>query len=310
MDYIESLRVFRSVVETRSFTRAADMLGLTTPVVSRAIAGLEQRLGTRLFHRTTRQISLTEAAEQFYDGLARVLDDLESLEADASDQTREPTGMLRLVAHTTASMHVLAPLVASFKRLYPKVNFDITLTERPVDLVADGYDLGIVLPFMLSTETAVTRLLERVPLVLVAAPSYLEKYGMPLHPSDLAEHAFVAISSNLPKPSLTFRTEEGELTVPLKYDIASNNAIFNREMVLEGFGIAVVPPALAREELAMGRLVTLLEDFPLARDVEVRLAYNTRSLLPAKVKAFIEHATAFLEAAPEEAPLVPVDIDR
>ena len=101
MDYIESLRVFRSVVEAKSFTRAADMLGVTPPVVSRAIAGLEDRLGSRLFHRTTRQVSFTEAGERFYEGCARILDDLESLEAQASMGAREPTGVLRLVAPST-----------------------------------------------------------------------------------------------------------------------------------------------------------------------------------------------------------------
>ncbi|TDN61210.1 LysR substrate binding domain-containing protein [Paraburkholderia sp. BL10I2N1] len=141
MDYLESLRVFRSVVEAKSFTRAADMLGVATPVVSRAIAGLERRLGSRLFNRTTRQVSLTEAAEHFYQGCARILDDLETLEADASMQTREPSGVLRLVAHTTATVNRLVPLISTFKRKYPKVSLDVTLTERPVDLVADGYDL-------------------------------------------------------------------------------------------------------------------------------------------------------------------------
>ena len=166
MDYLESLRVFRAVVESRSFTRAADMLGLTTPIVSRSISGLERRLGSRLFNRTTRQVSLTEAAEHFYEGCARILDDLEALEADASAQTREPSGVLRLVAHTTATVNRLVPLVSSFKLKHPKVSLDVTLTERPVDLVADGFDLGLVLPFMLSSDTVVTRLLERMPFAI------------------------------------------------------------------------------------------------------------------------------------------------
>jgi DNA-binding transcriptional LysR family regulator len=301
MDYLESLRVFRSVVEAKSFTRAADMLGLTTPIVSRAIAGLEQRLGSRLFHRTTRQVSLTEAAERFYVGCARILDELEALEADASTQTLEPGGVLRLVAHTTATVNRLVPLISTFKRKHPKISLDITLTERPVDLVADGYDLGIVLPFMLSTDTTITRLLERMPLAIVATPEYLGQHGSPTHPAELAEHVFVAMSPPLRKPELTFRIADENLTIPLKYEVASNNAVFNREMVLEGFGIGVVPAALVREEVISGRLVSILEDFIIVDGaVEIRLAYTTRTLLPAKVRVFVEHAAAFFEAVSSE----------
>ena len=296
MEYLESLRVFRSVVEAKSFTRAADMLGVTAPVVSRAIAGLEQRLGSRLFHRTTRQVSLTEAGEHFYEGCSRILDDLEALEAEASKQTREASGVLRLVAHTTATVNRLVPLISTFKHKHPKVSLDVTLTERPVDLVADGYDLGVVVPFMLNSDTTVTRLLERIPLCIVAAPQYLQTHSRPRHPSELAEHTFVVMSPSLRKPALTFRVGQDDLTIPMTYDIASNNPIFNREMVLQGFGIGVVPVALARTKLATGQLVSIPDEFDIVDGaIEIRLAYNTRTLLPAKVRAFIEHAAAFFE---------------
>lgn len=296
MDYLDSLRVFRAVVEAKSFTRAADMLGITTPAVSRAIAALEQRLGSRLFHRTTRQVSMTEAAEHFYEGCCRILDDLDALEAEASKQTREPTGVLRLVAHTTATVSRLVPLISTFKRKYPKVSLDVTLTERPVDLVADGYDLGIVIPFMLSTDTVVTRLLERIPLSIVATPAYLMKHVVPEHPSELVDHTFIAMSPTLRKPSLTFRLGDEDMTIPLKFDIASNNPVFNREMVLESWGVGVVPVALVREEVTSGRLMSILEDFEIIDgEIEIRLAYNSRTLLPAKVKAFVEHAAAFFD---------------
>ncbi|MGX7002818.1 LysR family transcriptional regulator [Caballeronia sp. KNU42] len=296
MEYLESLRVFRSVVEAKSFTRAADMLGVTAPVVSRAIAGLEQRLGSRLFHRTTRQVSLTEAGEHFYEGCSRILDDLEALEAQASKQTHEASGVLRLVAHTTATVNRLVPLISTFKHKHPKVSLDITLTERPVDLVADGYDLGVVVPFMLNSDTTVTRLLERIPLGIVAAPQYLQTHSRPRHPSELTEHMFVVMSPSLRKPVLTFRVGQDDLIIPMTYDIASNNPIFNREMVLQGFGIGVVPVALVQTELATGQLVSILDEFDIVDGaIEIRLAYNTRTLLPAKVRAFIEHACAFFE---------------
>ncbi|NLP63541.1 LysR family transcriptional regulator [Paraburkholderia sacchari] len=298
MDYIDTLRIFRSVVEARSFTRAAEMHGLATPVVSRAISRLEKRLGSRLFHRTTRAISLTEAAERFYDGCCRVLDDLDALEAGATEQTREATGVLRLVAHTTATVNRLVPLIASFKRAHPNVTLDVMLTERPVDLVADGYDLGLVLPFMLNNDATVTKLLDRISLVLVTTPAYLAATSTPRHPLDLEPHVFVPMSPSLRKPSLTFRDGDEEVTVRLKYGITSNNPDFNRAMVLEGFGIGVLPLPLVQRELTTGQLVTLLDDFPVVdAQIEIRLAYASRTLLPAKVRAFIDHASEFFSGA-------------
>lgn len=294
MEYIDSLRVFRSVVESKSFTRAADIHGLGRPAVSRAIAALEERVGCRLLNRTTRQISLTEAAERFYEGCVRILDDLDALEADVASQTREAGGVLRLVAHTTAALNRLVPLIAGFKRDHPKVSLDVTLTERPVDLVADGYDLGIIVPYMVTSETTVVRLLERIPVVLVATPAYLKASPAPGHPSQLADHLFVPLSPSLRRPSLAFRDGESELSVPLRFDVSSNSPVFNREMVLQGMGIGIVPRDLIENELASGRLVRLLADFPLVGDsVEIWLAYSNRTLQPAKVRAFIDYSAAF-----------------
>ena len=297
MEYVESLRVFRSVVELKSFTRAADMHGLTRPAVSRAIAGLEERMGCRLLNRTTRQLSLTEAAERFYEGCVRILDDLDALEADMANQTREAGGVLRLVAHTTATINRLVPLIAGFKRAHPKVALDVTLTERPVDLVADGYDLGIVVPYMVTSETTVVRLLERIPVVIVATPEYLQASSIPRHPLELANHHFVPMSPSIRRLDIDFRNGEEELSVPRRFDISSNSPAFNREMVLQGFGIGVVPEDLVDKELASGKLVRLLSDFQLIDDsIEIRLAYSNRTLLPAKVRAFIDYAAAFFGA--------------
>ncbi|MBN3761890.1 LysR family transcriptional regulator [Burkholderia sp. Ac-20365] len=296
MDYVESLRVFRSVVELKSFARAADMHGLARPAVSRAVSALEERVGCRLLHRTTRQVSLTEAAERFYEGCVRILDDLDALEADVGNQTREAGGVLRLVAHTTSTMERLVPLIAEFKLAHPKITLDVTLTERPVDLVADGYDLGIVVPYMLTSETAVVRLLERIPVILVASPQYLQRTPAPNHPSELANHQFVAMSPSLRRPSVSFRVGSEELTIPLHFDMSSNSPAFNREMVLRGFGIGIVPVALIEKELASGKLVRLLAGFELVDiGIEIRLAYSNRTLLPAKVRAFIDHAIEFFE---------------
>ncbi|WP_106281900.1 LysR family transcriptional regulator [Paraburkholderia sp. BL25I1N1] len=297
MDYIESLRHFRAVMEAGSFTKAADMLSVTTPVVSRAIAGLEGRIGTRLFHRTTRQMSATEAAERLYERVTRVLDEVDAIEADAANHTVEATGILRVVAHTTATVNRLVPLIASFKRAHPKVILDVTLSERPVDLVADGYDLGIVVPHMLSSELTVTRLLERIPQILVASPRYLERHALPRQPADLDAHTFVTMSPSIRRQELTFQIGAEQVTVPLKGEVSSNSPMFNRTMILEGFGLGVIPQAVVQLELDTGQLLPVLQEFPLVNGaIEIRLAYNTRALMPAKVRVFIEHAAAFYES--------------
>jgi DNA-binding transcriptional LysR family regulator len=314
VEYIESLRVFRTVVESKSFTRAADIHGLGRPAVSRAIAALEERVGCRLLNRTTRQISLTEAAERFYEGCVRILDDLEMLEADVASQTREAEGVLRLVAHTTAALNRLVPLIVGFRRDHPKVTLDVTLTERPVDLVADGYDLGVIVPYMVTSETTVVRLLERIPFVVVATPAYLAASSAPRDPSQLADHLFVPMSPSLRRPSIAFRNGANELSVPLRFDVASNSPVFNREMVLQGMGIGMVPRDLIENELASGKLVRLLTDFPLVDDcVEIWLAYSNRTLQPAKVRVFIDYAAAFFAeqtAARQSATKVPTTRSR
>ncbi|WP_176316643.1 LysR family transcriptional regulator [Burkholderia vietnamiensis] len=298
MDYIDKLRVFRTVVETRSFTRAADIHGLARPVVSRAVADLEARFGSRLLHRTTRQVSLTETAERIYDRCAAVLDELDSLEAQALAHTREPEGLLRLVAHTTAALNRLVPLIAGFKAAHPKIRLDVTLTERPVDLVGEGYDIGIVVPYMLTSETTIVRLVERIPVVIVATPAYLRTHPRPETPAALAGHAFVPMSPSLRRPALSFRDGNDMVTVPLSFDISSNSPVFNREMVMRDFGIGVVPRTLVEPELASGALVQLLEGPDLVDAfVEIKLAYANRALLPAKVKAFIDYAAAYGDGA-------------
>ncbi|KWF08076.1 LysR family transcriptional regulator [Burkholderia pseudomultivorans] len=296
MDYIDKLRIFRSVVELRSFTRAADMHGLARPVVSRAVADLEARFGGRLLHRTTRQVSLTETAERLYERCAAVLDELDALELEAQTQTREPEGLLRLVVHTTAALNQLVPLIAGFKSAHPKLRLDVTLTERPVDLVGEGYDIGIVVPYMLTSETTVVRLIARIPFVIVATPAYLRAHPRPATPADLADHPFVPLSPSLRRPALSFRVDGDILTVPFRFDISSNSPVFNREMVMHDFGIGVVPKTLVSAELASGALVPLLEDAELLDAfVEIKLAYANRALLPAKVKAFIDYTTRYCE---------------
>jgi DNA-binding transcriptional LysR family regulator len=142
----------------------------------------------------------------------------------------------------------------------------------------------------------VVRLVERIPVVIVATPAYLRTHPRPETPAALAEHAFVPLSPSLRRPALSFRVDGDTLTVPLSFDISSNSPVFNREMVMHDFGIGVVPRTLVEAELASGTLVQLLEDADLVDAfVEIKLAYANRALLPAKVKAFIDYTAAYCD---------------
>ena len=296
MEYIESLRIFRSVVELKSFTRAADIHGLARPAVSRAIAGLEERIGCRLLNRTTRQVSLTEAAERFYEGCVRILDDLDVLEADVANQTREAGGVLRLVAHTTATVSRLVPLIAGFKRAHPKVTLDVTLTERPVDLVGDGFDLGIIVPYMLTSETTVVRLLERIPVVIVATPQYLQASSTPGDPSELANHLFVPMSPSIRRPAIGFRHWRGRTERAASFRCFVEQPRLQPGNGTAGFRNRCRAGRPCRERIGLGKARALLTGSQLVDDsVEIQLAYSNRTLLPAKVRAFIDYAAAFFE---------------
>jgi DNA-binding transcriptional LysR family regulator len=297
MDHLQTLRIFCTVVEMQSFTHAAQTLGVSKTVVSRAITGLETRLGVRLFQRTTRHMALTEAAEEFYAGCSRVVAELDLLEAGAGQHAREPAGVLRLVAHTAAALLELPPLIAGFRARYPGVQLEVTLAERPVDLIKEAFDLGIVLPFMLTSDLTITRALCRLPLVVVGSRSYLEGRKLPQRPEDLAAFRFVTILASISEPQLHFRRGSDEIAVPLEHEVSTNNAALNEELVLGGAGLGALPLTMIARELEDGRLVQLLPEFELmSRDAELRLAYRDRSLMTAKVRAFIDYATSYFDA--------------
>lgn len=297
MDHFEMLRAFCSVVEAKSFTGAAHTLGVSTPVVSRAIADLETRLGVRLLQRTTRRVATTESGEQFYVGCSRVVADLDQLEADTGRHAREPNGVLRLVAHTTAALQELPQLISGFRARHPGVQLEVTLAEQPVDLVRDAYDIGILLPYMLTSDQTITRALYRVPLVVVSSRNYLQGRALPQVPEDLAAFRFVTILASISEPQLRLRQGGEEIAVPLEYEVSTNNGALNKELVLSGAGLGVLPLPMIAKELDDGRLVRLLPGFEIMNgEVELKLAYQNRRLMTAKVRAFVDYAASYFEA--------------
>lgn len=193
MDKFVEMQAFASVVDAGSFVKAADALGLSKAAVSRYVGDLESRLGVRLLHRTTRRLSLTEEGQVFHARCRELLSGVEEAESEITSRNVVASGLLRINAPVAFGARHLAPLWGAFRARHPQVSLDITLSDRIVDIVEEGYDLAIRIA-TLASSTLVTRRLATTRMVLCASPAYLAQRGTPRHPDDLARCDVIAYS--------------------------------------------------------------------------------------------------------------------
>ena len=316
MNQIHAMRVFVRVADTESFRRAAQQLDVSNALVTRAIAMLEAHLRTRLINRTTRNLSLTEAGTRYLEGCRALLEELDHLESTVTHTEGEPSGTLRVVASSALSLLTLTPLVDGFRKLYPKVNVRLTLAERHVDLVEDGYDVGIVTAFMVSSTALVERPVGTNALVPVATPAFVAEHGMPASPADLQTLSSVGLPNEMRSQTWHFRHRLGsadQVTLAPVYTV--NNGLMVRMATLKNMGFSILPEGIVRGDLKDGMLVRLLEDYTIdAPDMKVSIVYPGRQYLPAKTRFFIDYALDYLgrefatsNARPEEGfrPIMP-----
>jgi len=289
MNQLQSMRVFVKVADLGSFVGAAGALDLSTAVVTRHVADLEARLGTRLLNRTTRRLSLTESGATYLERVRHILADLEGVEQMVVARNHEPVGTLRIVAPVVFGLHSLAPVVQSYAARYPDVLPDVTLADRNVDLVEEGFDVGILVARHMRSASIVTRRLTTGYMTVCATPAYLAQHGTPTRPEHLLQH------SCLSRPAeqgggeeRVFKGPDGEVRVRPVNAIAANNTEMLRQFALLGMGVAILPSYLIGRDLAAGRLVRLLDDYSLP-PIEITIAYPSRLHLPAKVRTFIDH---------------------
>jgi DNA-binding transcriptional LysR family regulator len=292
MNQIHAMRVFVRVSETESFRRAAQQLDVSNALVTRAIAMLEAHLRTRLINRTTRNLSLTEAGTRYLEGCRALLEELDHLESMVAHTEGDPSGTLRVVASGSLSLLSLTPLIDGFRQLYPKVNVRLTLSERHVDLVEDGFDVGIVTAFMVSSTALVERPVATNTLIPVATPEYLAEHGSPESPADLMQHSFVALPSEMRSATWHFRHRHNgsadQITLAPVYTV--NSALMVRLGTLAHMGISIVPEGIVSVDLEEGALVRVLSDYAIDDpDVKVSIVYPGRQYLPAKTRAFIDY---------------------
>ena len=300
MNQLQSMRVFVKVADLGSFVGAAGALDLSTAVITRHVADLEARLGTRLLNRTTRRLSLTESGRTYLERVRHILDDLEGVEQMVVARNHEPVGTLRIVAPVVFGLHSLAPVVQSYATRYPEVVPDVTLADRHVDLVEEGYDVGILVARYMRSASIVTRRLTTAYMTVCATPAYLAQHGTPTRPEHLLEHPCLSRPSEHGGEERVFTGPDGEIRVRPTNAIAANNTEMLRQFALLGMGVAILPSYLIGRDLASGRLVRLLGDYRLA-PIEITIAYPSRLHLPAKVRTFIDHLVEHFQQPGQQA---------
>lgn len=298
MDRFAAMQAFVAVVETGSFVRAGERLGLSATSVSRAVAALEAHLDVRLLYRTTRRVSLTDAGRTYYRYAVDLLADLAEAEAAVSADSRTASGVLRLSAPVTFGVLHLAPLLPRFRQQHPGLTLDLSLDDRITDLVEEGRDLAVRISRELLATTLVARPLTSTQLLVCAAPSYLARFGAPQSPEELGRHQCLLYSYADQAGQWAFRAPDGSVHhVAVKGVMIANNGDVLRLAALAGEGIVVQPSFIVGDDLLSGRLVPLLQDYALP-PLKVYAVYPGRRHLPAKVRLFIE----FLKAAWGEPP--------
>lgn len=288
MDILNCMRVFTAVVETESFTAAGMRLDLSKAVVSKYVGHLEDHLGTRLLNRTTRRLSLTESGVAYYERCTQILADVDEAEQAAGQLTAIPRGTLRVTMPVSFGRIRIAPLLTAYMQRYPDVKLDVTLSDRRVDLVEDGYDLAIRVGY-LPESGMIARKLTTDRVVLCAAPAYLKRHGMPQTPEALRDHACLVYSYASTGDEWVLDDAEGKRhAIRIAGPMRVNNGDMLRAAALDGAGIIREPHFIVGTDLQAGRLVELLPDFP-PPEIGVYALYPSRKHLSAKVRTFVDY---------------------
>ncbi|MBB6252612.1 LysR family transcriptional regulator [Nitrospirillum iridis] len=289
----EGLAMFAKVAEERSYAAAARAMGVSVATVSRGVSRLEDRLGARLFNRTSRRLALTDVGAALAARASRLYAEAEAVEDAARELSTRPRGVVRLAVPMTFGVRWVAPLIPAFLREYPEITVDLHLSDAVVDLIGEGFDAALRIA-VLPDSSLVARQLCPIARHIVAAPAYINRYGRPHHPGELAAHHCLGYAYRARQDVWRLATPAGEEAVvtptgPLR----TTNAEALLPTVLDGLAIAELPEFVAAEYLADGRLVTVLDGWSLPLGGLYLVTPTTRAR-PAKVEALADFFTAHL----------------
>lgn len=296
MDTLDSMRTFVTVVNEGSFSGAAERLDRSPQLVSKYVAQLEARLGVRLLNRTTRRVSITEAGQSYFEQCEQILAEIDSLEAAVGEMTASVRGTLRINAPMTFGSHHLTPAIAEFQSSHPEVRVDLTLDDRLVDIVSEGYDLAIRIG-ALKESTLIARPLAPVRRVVCGAPEYLERHGIPETPADLANHDCLVYTYLATRGRWLFESDSELMDIPVSGRFSANNGDAIRHLALAGHGLMLQPTFIIADDLRAGRLRTVLENYPIPA-INAYAVYAHRKHLSAKVRSFVDFVGDYFGSPP------------
>lgn len=287
MDRLQAMRVFTAVVETGSFSRAAEQLHLSATAVSRHVAELEKHLGAQLLQRSTRRIHLTEIGTNYYDRCRLILADVEEAEAQAATSESQPKGILRISLPHSFGLRYIAPLMPEFCKRYPELQLELSFSDRTVDLVEEGIDMAIRIKGELKT-SLVARKLAPVRIICCAAPAYLKLHGIPQSPDSLSQHNCITYSYAATANSWTFLHDGKPCEVQVKGSLRSNSGDMGRLAARNGLGITTLPIFIVCDDLRSGTLIELLPEYPIP-PINVYAVYLPGARRAARIKAMVEY---------------------
>ncbi|ELY2622148.1 DNA-binding transcriptional regulator YafC [Cronobacter malonaticus] len=289
----DELIIFVAVVESGSFSRAAEQLNLANSAVSRAVKKLEMKLGVSLLNRTTRQLSLTEEGERYFRRIQQVLQEMAAAETELMESRQTPRGLLRIDAATPVILHLLMPMIKSFRERYPDVTLSLVSSETFINLIERKVDVAI------RAGTLTDSSLRARPLFtsyrkIVAAPDYLERYGVPATICDLKDHVCLGFTEPVSLNTWPVACEDGQL-LEITPGMTSNSGETLKQLCLTGNGIACLSDFMIDKEIEQGELVELLAEYRLPVEMPFSAVYYSDRAVSTRIRTFIDFLSEWIK---------------
>ncbi|KXI30092.1 LysR family transcriptional regulator [Paraglaciecola hydrolytica] len=286
---LNGMMLFAAVVRANGFSQAAREIGQPKSTISRKIAQLEEQLGVRLLQRDTRNVSLTQIGALYYQHCDSISHEIEAAKAVIESTHNDISGALRIAVPVSFSQEVFGHLCSSFMHLYPNIELDIQFTDNDVGLVGEGYDIAIKFGPLQSSDLVARLLFQRQPMLL-ASPGYIKKFSSPATPQDLVNHRGILLGSTLSAPIWALGKGQRKTMATFKRKVRVNSSNMVKRLALDDYGIAMLTHTSCKQELAAGRLVPILPEWPI-EPFNVYGVYSSRRQLASNIVAFLDFFT-------------------